>query len=64
MALMGTVRTEDGQLVTQFSAHATAMNVLVGEEAGLCAFDVGTIEQRAERLVGAVAALVSHATRQ
>ena len=61
LAPMGSVRAQDGRLLAEFSAHAHAMNVLIGEEALLCAFDEGTTEQRAERLVGAVAALVRQA---
>lgn len=59
--MMGSVRADDGRLIAVFSAHASAMNVLIGEQALLCAFDDGTVEQRAERLVGAVAALIRQA---
>lgn len=58
-ALLGTLRGRDGELLGRFSAHADATNLLIGEEETLCAFDDGTTEQRVERLVGAIVAVLS-----
>ncbi len=61
LAPMGRIRGRDGSPLVEFSAHAESCSLLIGREGHLCSFDEGTREQRVERLVGAVAAIVSRA---
>ena len=59
LGVMAEVRGSDGARIARMSAHASAANVLIGEDELLCSFDDGTVEQRVERVVGAVAALLT-----
>jgi hypothetical protein len=59
LGLFAAIRSPDGEMLAQVSAHAGAANVLIGERETLCAFDDGTAEERAQHVYGAVAAVLA-----
>jgi hypothetical protein len=59
MAPFATIRSQQGETLAQVSAHASAANVVIGEQGTVCAFDDSTAEERALHVYGAVAVVLA-----